>query len=60
MVFLFYAVSKQQCWWVGEGGMHWACGGDIMMQSSADSGQSWSTAKVRRSRLAYSEHTAMV
>ena len=40
-VFLFLAVSRHKCWWQGEGGMHWACGGDIMMQSSADSGGTW-------------------
>ena len=47
VVHLFYAVSNPKCWWIGEGGMHWACGGDIMMQSSSDSGQTWSAAKVR-------------
>ena len=45
-VHLFYAVSKRQCWWVGEGGMHWACGGDVVMRSSSDNGVSWSTPRV--------------
>ncbi|CAL8467786.1 g7324 [Coccomyxa elongata] len=40
-VYLFFAVSHAQCWWHGEGGMHWACGGDVMMQRSLDSGSSW-------------------
>ena len=48
-VHLFYAVSRRKCWWVGEGGMHWACGGDLMMQSSSDSGAIWSTPRVRPS-----------
>lgn len=50
-VHLFYAVSERQCWWVGEGGMHWACGGDLMMQSSSDSGATWSNPKVSRPRI---------
>jgi hypothetical protein len=50
-VYLLYAVSKQQCWWVGEGGMHWACGGDIRMQSSRDSGATWSAPKVSSAKL---------
>jgi hypothetical protein len=46
VVYLFYATSRAKCWWIGEGGMHWACGGDIHMQHSQDSGATWSSAKV--------------
>ena len=45
-VHMFYAVSRRKCWWQGEGGMHWACGGNVMMQSSSDSGCTWSSPKV--------------
>ena len=48
-VHLFHAVSRRKCWWVGEGGMHWACGGDLMMQSSSDNGATWSNPRVRLS-----------
>lgn len=44
--YLFYATSRAECWWIGEGGMHWACGGDIHMQSSQDSGMTWLPSKV--------------
>ncbi|CAK0763317.1 hypothetical protein CVIRNUC_003045 [Coccomyxa viridis] len=44
---LFYAVSRRACWWQGEGGMHWACGGDIWMQRlSSGSEASWTSPKV--------------
>jgi hypothetical protein len=43
---LFYARSRPQCWWWGEGGEHWGCGGDIMLQRSRDSGHSWEPPRV--------------
>ncbi|KAK9909563.1 hypothetical protein WJX75_004152 [Coccomyxa subellipsoidea] len=38
--------SRKQCWWRGEGGMHWACGGDIFLKRSFDSGRTWLDPKV--------------
>jgi len=46
MTWLFYAESRPQCWWPGEGGMHWGCGGDIKLVASHDSGTIWSHPRV--------------
>ena len=43
---LFYAVSRRACWWQGEGGMHWACGGDIWMQRLSSGSAAWTSPKV--------------
>ncbi|KAK9797082.1 hypothetical protein WJX73_005306, partial [Symbiochloris irregularis] len=46
IIWLYWAESRAACTWYGEGGLHHACGGDLFVQTSGDSGITWSDPKM--------------